>query len=95
MNPGRCNRLVASLVVVLSVGGARADVATAVVFRSAVTALAVGTLLVLQGVPLKLAAKHRRALPAIGALIAVMSDGTEIRIGRTYSAMARAQLMPG
>lgn len=30
-----------------------------------------------------------------GALIAVMSDGTEIRIGRTYSAMARAQLMPG
>ena len=50
-----------------------ADVATAVVFRSAVTALVVGTLLVLQGVPLKLAAKHRRALPAIGVLIAIQS----------------------
>ncbi|MBS0434942.1 MAG: DMT family transporter [Proteobacteria bacterium] len=50
-----------------------ADVATAVVFRSAVTALVVGTLLVLQGVPLKLTAKHRRALPAIGVLIAIQS----------------------
>ena len=50
-----------------------ADVATAVVFRSAATALVVGTLLVLQGVPLKLAAKHRRALPAIGVLIAIQS----------------------
>ena len=48
-----------------------ADVATAVVFRSAVTALVVGTLLVLQGVPLKLTAKHRRALPTIGVLIAI------------------------
>ncbi len=50
-----------------------ADVATAVVFRSAVTALVVGMLIVVQRVPLKLEAKHRRALPAIGVLIAVQS----------------------
>ncbi|WP_395691384.1 EamA family transporter, partial [Piscinibacter sp.] len=50
-----------------------ADVATAVVFRSAVTALVVGMLIVLQGVPLQLTAKHRRALPAIGVLIAIQS----------------------
>lgn len=49
------------------------DVATAVVFRSAVTALVVGGLLLVQHVPLRLAAKHRRALPAIGVLIAVQS----------------------
>jgi drug/metabolite transporter (DMT)-like permease len=49
------------------------DVATAVVFRSAITALVVGLLLVVQRVPVRLTAKHRRALPAIGVLIAVQS----------------------
>ncbi len=49
------------------------DVATAVVFRSSITALVVGTLLVVQRVQIRLNAKHRRALPAIGVLIAVQS----------------------
>ena len=49
------------------------DVATAVVFRSSITALVVGGLLVVQRVPVQLSAKHRRALPAIGVLIAVQS----------------------
>jgi drug/metabolite transporter (DMT)-like permease len=49
------------------------DVATAVVFRSGITAAVVGALLLAQRVPIRLAAKHRRALPAIGALIAVQS----------------------
>ncbi|QTN26016.1 DMT family transporter [Rhizobacter sp. AJA081-3] len=49
------------------------DVATAVVFRSSITALVVGLLLVVQRVPIRLSAKHRRALPAIGVLIAVQS----------------------
>lgn len=49
------------------------DVATAVTVRSGVTALAVGALLWLQRVPLRLAARHRYALPAIGLLIGVQS----------------------
>ena len=49
------------------------DVATAVVFRSAVTALVVGAIIAWQRVPLKLEAQHRRALPAIGVLIAIQS----------------------
>ena len=53
------------------------DVATAVSFRSAVTALVVGLLLMLrpwpQNVPLLLTARHKRALPAIGMLIGVQS----------------------
>ncbi|WP_137891020.1 EamA family transporter [Ramlibacter sp. 2FC] len=39
------------------------DVATAVSFRSALTALAVGALVLVQRVPLKLSARHRRMLP--------------------------------
>ena len=46
---------------------------TIVVFRSSITALVVGMLLVVQKVPVRLSAKHRRALPAIGVLIAVQS----------------------
>lgn len=49
------------------------DVATAVTVRSVVTALVVGVLLVLYRVPLTLGAKHRKALPVIGVLIAVQS----------------------
>ena len=47
------------------------DVATAVTFRSAVTALVLGALLLAQRVPLTFTARHRRALPAIGLLIGV------------------------
>ena len=49
------------------------DVATAVAFRSTVTALVVGLLLKLFDVPLRLGIRHRRALPAIGLLIGVQS----------------------
>lgn len=49
------------------------DVATAVTFRSAITALVVGALLLWQRVPLNLTARHRRALPAIGVLVAIQS----------------------
>jgi len=49
------------------------DVATAVTARSAVTALVVGLLLWLYKVPLTLQPRHRKALPAIGVLVAVQS----------------------
>jgi len=49
------------------------DVATAVTFRSAITALVLAGLLLAQRVPLTFTARHRRALPAIGLLIGVQS----------------------
>ena len=49
------------------------DVATAVVVRSSVTALAVGALLWLQRVPLRLTGQQQRALPVIGVLIGAQS----------------------
>ena len=49
------------------------DVATAVAFRSVVTAMAVAALLAIQRVPLRLTARNKRMLPAIGLLIAVQS----------------------
>jgi drug/metabolite transporter (DMT)-like permease len=49
------------------------DVATAVVFRSGVTALAVAFLLHWFRVPVRLGPRHRRALPAIGLLVGVQS----------------------
>jgi drug/metabolite transporter (DMT)-like permease len=49
------------------------DVATAVSFRSTITALVVGALLWQQRVPIGLTARHRRFLPAIGLLIGVQS----------------------
>jgi drug/metabolite transporter (DMT)-like permease len=49
------------------------DVATAVTFRSAVTALVVGLIVWTQRVPLRFTARHRKALPAIGVLIGVQS----------------------
>jgi drug/metabolite transporter (DMT)-like permease len=58
------------------------DVLTAVSLRSGVTALVVGLLLAWQRVPLALQRRHRRALPAIGLLIAVQSFCL-------YSAVAR------
>src|SRR5690349_11551605 len=49
------------------------DVATAVTFRSAITATVVGLLLVVQRVPVRLTSRHRRALPAVGLLVGVQS----------------------
>jgi drug/metabolite transporter (DMT)-like permease len=49
------------------------DVATAVAFRSGVTALVVGALLWAYRVPMRLTARQRKALPAIGVLVAVQS----------------------
>jgi drug/metabolite transporter (DMT)-like permease len=50
-----------------------ADVATAVVFRSGVTALVLAAIIVVQRVPLNFSARHKRMLPAIGLLIGVQS----------------------
>lgn len=50
-----------------------ADVATAVVFRSGVTAIVLAAILAVQRVPLKFSARHRWVLPAIGLLIGVQS----------------------
>jgi len=49
------------------------DVATAVVFRSVVTAIVIVTLLGLQGVRVRFTARHKRMLPAIGLLIGIQS----------------------
>ena len=49
------------------------DVATAVVFRSGVTAAVIGVLLWTQGVNIRLTARHRRMLPLIGLLVGVQS----------------------
>jgi drug/metabolite transporter (DMT)-like permease len=49
------------------------DVATAVAFRSGATVLAVGVLLRMYRVPLRIGPRHRKALPAIGVLVAVQS----------------------
>lgn len=49
------------------------SVPTAVTVRSAVTALVVGALLLVQHVPLALTQRQRKVLPAIGVLIAVQS----------------------
>ncbi len=49
------------------------SVPTAVTVRSGVTALAVGALLLIYRVPLALNARQRKALPAIGTLIAIQS----------------------
>jgi len=49
------------------------DVATAVVFRSVVTALVIVVLLALQGVRVSFTARHKKMLPAIGLLIGIQS----------------------
>ena len=64
------------------------DVATAVVFRSAVTALVVSALIAIQRVPLGLRARHRRTLPAIGVLIAVQSLCLYAAVARLPVALA-------
>ncbi|TFZ01830.1 DMT family transporter [Ramlibacter humi] len=50
-----------------------ADVATAVVFRSTVTALVIVAILASQGVKVKFTARHKKFLPAIGLLIGIQS----------------------
>jgi drug/metabolite transporter (DMT)-like permease len=49
------------------------DVATAVVFRSGITALVLVALLVQQGVRVRFTPRHKRVLPVIGLLIGVQS----------------------
>ena len=49
------------------------DVATAVVFRSAVTASVIVAILALRGVRVSFNARHKRMLPLIGVLIGVQS----------------------
>src|SRR3954470_22016333 len=50
-----------------------ADVATAVVVRSSVTALVIAALLASQGVRVRFTTRHKRFLPAIGLLVGVQS----------------------
>jgi drug/metabolite transporter (DMT)-like permease len=49
------------------------DVATAVAFRSGVTAAVVSLLVLVQAVPLAMTRRHRRVVPLIGLLIGVQS----------------------
>jgi len=63
-------------------------VATAVTFRSGVTALVVAAILLVYRVPLKLRAKHRKALPAIGLLIGVQSLCLYAAVARLPVALA-------
>jgi drug/metabolite transporter (DMT)-like permease len=49
------------------------DVATAVVFRSVLTAIVIVTLLVVQGARVRFTARHKQMLPLIGLLIGVQS----------------------
>ncbi len=49
------------------------DVATAVVFRSVITACVIAVILMAQRVPVKFSARHKRMLPLIGLLIGIQS----------------------
>ena len=64
------------------------DVATAVSFRSAITALAVGLLLLWYRVPLRFTARHKRALLLIGVLVAVQSLCLYASVARLPVALA-------
>lgn len=64
------------------------DVATAVTFRSGVTAVVVGVLLLVYRVPLRLTARHRKTLPLIGALVAVQSLCLYASVARLPVALA-------
>lgn len=64
------------------------SVATAVVFRSGVTALVVGLILVVYRVPIGLQARHRKALPAIGLLVGVQSLCLYASVARLPVALA-------
>ena len=64
------------------------SVATAVAFRSCVTALVVGMILLVYRVPLKLQARHRKALPLIGLLVGVQSLCLYASVARLPVALA-------
>jgi hypothetical protein len=64
------------------------DVATAVCFRSTITATVVALLIWHQRVPMWLSARHWSALPAIGLLVGLQSLPL-------YSAVARLPVAPG
>ena len=64
------------------------DVATAVAFRSGITAVVVALLLVVQKVPLVLSRQHLKALAAIGALLAVQSLSLYASVARLPVALA-------
>jgi drug/metabolite transporter (DMT)-like permease len=49
------------------------DVATAVVFRSTITAMVIAVILVVQGVKLKFTTRNKQMLPVIGLLIGIQS----------------------
>jgi drug/metabolite transporter (DMT)-like permease len=64
------------------------DVATAVTFRSSVTAVVVGLIVVLQGAPVRLTPRHRRMLPVIGLLVGVQSLWLYASVARLPVALA-------
>ncbi|OSZ75874.1 DMT family transporter [Hydrogenophaga sp. IBVHS1] len=64
------------------------SVATAVAFRSCVTALVVGLILLAYRVPLTLQARHRKALPLIGLLVGVQSLCLYASVARLPVALA-------
>jgi drug/metabolite transporter (DMT)-like permease len=64
------------------------DVATAVLFRSGVTATVVGALVLATRVPLRFTPRHRRMLPAIGGLVAVQSLCLYASVARLPVALA-------
>jgi drug/metabolite transporter (DMT)-like permease len=64
------------------------SVATAVAFRSCVTALVVGLIVLAYRVPLALQARHRKALPLIGLLVGVQSLCLYASVARLPVALA-------
>jgi drug/metabolite transporter (DMT)-like permease len=64
------------------------DVVTAVAFRSGVTALVVAVLVRLHGAGVQLTARHRKALPAIGVLVAIQSVCLYSSVARLPVALA-------
>ena len=64
------------------------SVATAVAFRSSVTALVVAAILLAYRVPMRLQARHRKALPAIGLLVGVQSLCLYAAVARLPVALA-------
>ncbi|MBU7572299.1 MAG: DMT family transporter [Hydrogenophaga sp.] len=64
------------------------SVATAVAFRSSVTALVVAAILLVYRVPMRLQARHRKALPAIGLLVGVQSLCLYAAVARLPVALA-------
>lgn len=63
-------------------------VATAVTFRSGITALVVSAILLAYRVPFSLTARHRKALPAIGLLVGVQSLCLYAAVARLPVALA-------